>query len=54
MERYINELSKLEGSNDNDSLLSIAMNLPDSITESESHIADKDIDQLIDQLNETL
>ena len=54
VEQYINELSKLEGSKDNDSLLSIAMNLPDSITESKSHIADEHIDQLIDQLNNVI
>ena len=54
VEQYINELGKIEGSNGNDSLLSIAMNLPYSITESKSDISKEDIDQLIDQFNNVI
>ena len=54
VKQYINELSKLEDSKGSDSLISIAMNLPDSITESKSQETNEHIDELIDQLNDVI
>lgn len=51
---YIKELKELEEPNSNDHLLSVAMNLPDSISESDVSLTEGKIDSLMDKVRNTI
>ena len=52
--KYIDELAELKNAQTNDSLLSIAMNLPGSISKNESNVSTENIDELIDGLEQVI